>query len=96
MRSVRMKVGRLEQHMPWKLEVKAADGLGKDYCEFCQKLAGHKSKDCPNKYGRVINALNTHYEDDFRKQKEKKVRKVVQWMEVAGRDNQYLTLLNLS
>jgi hypothetical protein len=32
---------------------------------------GHKSKDCSKKYGRVINALNIHNKDDFRKQQEK-------------------------
>jgi hypothetical protein len=57
--------------MPWKLEVKAADGLWKEYCQFCRKLAGHKSKDCPKKYGRAINGLKIHNEDDFRKQQEK-------------------------
>ena len=36
-----------------------------------QRSAGHKSKDCPKKYGKVINALNIHNEDDFRKQQEK-------------------------
>ena len=71
---LKTEVARLERHMPWKLEVKAADG---------RKLVGHKSKDCPKKYGRVINALNIHYEDDFGRQQEERGRMVVQWIEVA-------------
>ena len=65
------QVAMLEQHMPWELEVKAVESLGKDYCEFYQKSAGHRSKDCPKKYGRVVNSLNIHDEDNFKKQQER-------------------------
>ena len=52
---LKTEVARLERHMPWKLEVKAADG---------RKSVGHKSKDCHKKYRRV---MDIHYEDDFGK-----------------------------
>ena len=36
-------------------------------------------------------ALNIYYEDNFGKHQEKKYREVVRWMEMASRDNRYLT-----
>ena len=60
----------LEQHMPWELEVKAAESLGKDYCGFCRKQTGYKTEDCPKKYGRVVNSLNIYDEVSFKRQQE--------------------------
>ena len=34
-------------------------------------MAGHRSKDCPKKYGRVVNSLNIRDEDTLKKQQER-------------------------